>query len=219
LGNYQVLLDSNSQAIKIDKAANDGFFTKNFSSPGAWVSLQNSNRDYGVALYYESHQTQYDGWQKKDVFNNVRADIRFAIPAKATVKARAYLFLGSYKTNQLDIKNLSQKIRAFGVMDSPKENQVITSKTLEIKGWVLDNHPIQKVKVYIDGKLSSESSLQKDRNDICQIYPNYPSCPKVGFQIDLDISKLSDCPHLLELKAIEQGGNEHLFAQEIFMKK
>ena len=77
-------------------------------SEGAGPALQTDARDYGVGIYYENRQTQYTGWQKEEVFNNVRSRWVFGIPAKGTVRARAYLILGSYATirgivNELDI--------------------------------------------------------------------------------------------------------------------
>lgn len=211
LPNLNVLLDSAGQQIAIDQPANDGFFVKNFSSPGGWATLQNATKDYGVALYYENRLASFQGWQKAGVFNNFRSQFSFGIPAKGTVRARAYLVLGSFATVKALIEGLDAKVPAFGALDSPVAEQQVGS-SVKVAGWALDNGGVTKVQARLDGKVLAELPLSVPRPDVCTAWPGYAMCTgPVGFdQTVLLPASLGACGHLLEVVATDSHGNSRV---------
>ena len=208
----KVLLDSNGNQVAIDIPANDGFFYKNFSSPGGWVTLQNASKDYGVGIYYENRLTGFQGWQKLGVFNNVRSQFSFALTPFGTVKARAYLILGAFGTVADEAAALDSKLPPFGALDSPKADAGI-SGLLHVSGWVLDNKGVTKLVLRRDGIDVAELAVGSSRPDVCLVYPGYTMCDKVGFEGDVSVAGWSPCPHLLEVAATDTDGNVRVIAR------
>ncbi len=213
--NLNVLLDSNGQQIAIDQPANDGFFTKSFSSPGGWATLQNGTLDYGVGIYYENRQTEYQGWQKAGVFNNVRAKFAFGIPGLGTVTARAYLVLGSFATVSALINQLDATLPPFGALDTPATDAVAEGN-LAISGWVLDNKGVALLEVLLDGAAVTTLPVNGARPDVCLTHPGYTMCDTVGFSGTLPLDGVSPCPHLLEIRATDTDGNPRIIARRRF---
>ena len=219
LQNYNVLLDSNGTQIAIDVPANDGFFMKNFESAGGWTTLQNSVRDYGVGIYYENRLTEFQGWQKDGIFNNVRSRIVFGLPANGTVSARAYLILGSFATVKILAEGLDAKIPPFGYADTPANDDEVSGDTLNVEGWVLDNKGVSKIEVFIDGVSKGEIALNTAREDVCKEWPGYSMCPTAGYSGSVNISDLSVCAYLVEIKATDTDSNVRVIAKKRIFKK
>jgi len=211
--NLSVLMTSDGQQISIDIPGNDGFFHKEFDSPGAWVALQNENHDYGVGIYYENRQTSYQGWQKSGVFNNVRAQFPFGLPPSATVVARAYLVLGSFDTIAGQMAWLDGALPPFGALDSPPADAVV-SGSMNVAGWVLDNKGVASVELRMDGSPHASLPLDTPRLDVCSVYPGYSMCDLLGFSIEVGLAGLSACPHLLEVVAADTDGNNRVVARQ-----
>jgi hypothetical protein len=209
-----VILDATGAQIAIDQPANDGFFVKEFNSPGGWAALQNSDQTYGVGLYYENELGSFQGWQKAGVFNNIRSKFPFAIPAFGTVMGRAYLVLGGYGTISAEVAELQSGLAPFGLLESPAPEAVLGAPTVTLKGWALDNRGVVEVRALIDGVLVTTTTPSMDRPDVCLSWPLYPGCPQVGFEVELDLSAVSPCPHLLELEAVDTDGNARIIARQ-----
>ena len=52
------------------------------------------------------------------------------------------------------------------------------------------------------------------RPDVCLVWPAYPGCPNVGYSGSLDTSGLSECQHLLEIRATDTDGNQRIIARQ-----
>ena len=205
----RVLLTSEGTQVAIDQPANDGFFHKELTSPGGWVTLQNQTHDYGVGIYYENRMTAYQGWQKLGVFNNVRAQFPFGLAANGVVRARAYLMLGSFET----IAGLADKLDAtlppFGALDQPTADQAVGG-AVTVSGWVLDNKGVVLVEALVDGVAVGSLPVTVERPDVCQTWPGYGMCDKVGFSGTVDLSGATKCAHLLEIRAKDGDGNQRV---------
>ena len=213
------LFTSDGAEIPIDIPANDGFYYRNFNSPGGWVTLQDDALGYGVGMYYENRLTAFQGWQNRALpFNNFRAIFPFAIPAHGTVRARAYLLLGARGTIESNAAWLDTGIPPFGVLDAPAPDEVVTGDTLALWGWVLDNRGVVGVEAILDGGAPIALSPGSDRLDVCAVYPGYADCPSVGYFGSLDISSLSYCAHLLEIRAADADGNTRVIARRRFTR-
>lgn len=206
----QVLLNSAGQQVQIDQPANDGFFFKQFVSPGPWVTLQNTAQNYGVGIYYENRLAEFQGWQKKGVFNNVRSVFPFGIAANGNVSARAYLMLGSFQTIAGLAATLDAKLPPFGAVDSPTANAVVNSGQVVVSGWALDNKGVVSVHVRLDGVQLQTMVPNLSRPDVCQAWPGYGACPLVGFSGTVSLAGVTPCAHILEISAKDADGNERV---------
>jgi hypothetical protein len=211
--NLNVILDATGAQIAIDQPANDGFFVKEFDSPGGWAALQNSDQTYGVGLYYENELGSFQGWQKAGVFNNIRSKFPFGIPAFSTVHGRAYLVLGGFGTIGAEVADLQTGLAPFGSLESPGPDANIDADTMTVSGWALDNRGVTELRVHIDGQQVASTTPNLTREDVCLAWPLYPGCPQVGFEVNLDVSTLSPCPHLLEIEALDTDGNARVIAR------
>jgi hypothetical protein len=214
------LFDSQGQEIAIDEPANDGFMRKAFDSPGGWVTMQNQNLDYGVGHYTENRLTNWSGWQLRSLpFNNFRPTFFFALPANATVRARSYLILGSKTSVEAEANWLDTNLAPFGVIDSPTKDMEVTTATMEVRGWALDNKNVTSVTASIDGGAPTPLTYGQSRPDVCLVWPSYPGCDggDVGYGGTVDVSSLSKCAHLLEVHATDSDGNTRVIARRRFV--
>ena len=213
---WRFMLSDGNQAT-IDQPGNDGFFYKNVTSPGGWVSMQNEDKSYGVGMYYENRLTGFQGWQNRDLpFNNFRAQFAFKIPARnaagpGMVEARAYLILGSYATVGAEAAWLDSHIAPFGSLDVPARD-VTLSGVQNVRGWALDNKTVSRIALFIDGVERSQLSYGDSRPDVCQRWPGYHQCNNVGYSGSFDFSQLSACQHQIEIAATDDDGNTRLIA-------
>ena len=208
----RVLLTSDGTPIAIDQPANDGFFHKELTSPGGWVALQNDAHDYGVGIYYENRMTSYQGWQKLGVFNNVRALFPFGLGAFGVVRARAYLMVGSFETIAGLASGLDATLPPFGALDQPTADQSVGGG-MTVSGWVLDNKGVVTVEALVDGVVAGSLPVAVNRPDVCQTWPGYGMCDKVGFSGTVDLSGATACAHLLEIRATDDDGNQRVIAR------
>ncbi|NMB77276.1 MAG: hypothetical protein GYA21_19375 [Myxococcales bacterium] len=207
------LFNSEGREIAIDQPANDGFYYKNFTSPGGFACMQSSSLDYGVGLYSENRNPNFQGWQLRTLpFNNFRPLNTFAIPAWGTVRARSYLMIGSLATINSVAAWLDSRLPPFGCLDAPTPEAVI-SGTVAVAGWALDNKGVGSVELVVDGTLRQALVYGGDRPDVCLVWPGYASCNRVGFGGQLDTSALTNCEHLLEIVARDTDGNSRVIAR------
>ena len=207
------LFDSTGAEVPIDTpGGGDGFFYENFDSPGGWVAMQNNDSTYGVGIYTENRLTGFQGWQLRALpFNNVRARFTFGIPAGGTVRARAYLLLGSFATIASQAAWLDAHLAPFGVLDGPADDASV-SGVVAVWGWALDNRGVTALEVLVDGVARGTLTYGASRPDVCSIWPGYPGCDSVGFAGSIDTSVLTSCAHLVEVRATDADGNARIIA-------
>lgn len=209
------LMDPDGTQIPIDTpTAGDGFFFENFVASGPWVSLQNDDLSYGVAILYENGLREFQGWQQRSLpFNNVRSRIVFGIPAHGVVHARAYLLLGSFATIQREAAGLLDEMPAFGWLDAPGAE--VSSGPTPISGWALDNRGVASVEARIDESVTVPLEYGGARPDVCVAWPGYPGCARVGFSGTHDFGAPTECPHLVEIIATDTDGNRRTIAERL----
>jgi len=195
-------------------AGGDGFLYQNFTASGPWVSLQNDDLSYGVAILYENGLREFQGWQKRSLpFNNVRSRIVFDLPARGVVRARAYLLVGSFATIQADASALLASMPAFGVLDAPVGD--VGAGPTTIRGWALDNRGVVSVEARIDESVTVPLSYAGARPDVCLVWPGYPNCDGVGYSGSYDFGAPTSCPHLVEIIATDSDGNRRTIAERL----
>ncbi len=209
-----LLLDAAGHQIAINTPANDGFFVADFASPENWVTFQNQNQDYGVALAMDQGITGFQGWrgdgQKSPYFHNVRAHIGFGLPAGGVVRGIAYLALGNFPTVKALMEATRKRRPPFGVVDVPAAGAPLSypaGQPVTFSGWVLDSAKLASVRVEIDGQLAATLPVGAARPDVCAVYPAYDGCPGVGFSGAVPTAGLSPCAHLARVLATDGDGN------------
>lgn len=205
--NLNVLLGSDGQRVSIDRPANDGFFEKIFTSPGGWATLQNAAQDYGVGIYPENRLQRWQGWQKAGVFNNVRAQFQFGLPAHGVVRARSYLMIGGWATIAQLARRLEHALPPFGALERPAPDEAVAGHEVAVAGWALDNTGVRQVEVLIDGKIAGTLMPGRSSPEICRAWPGYAHCGRAGFAGTVSIAHLGFCGHLLETVAVDFDGN------------
>ncbi|GAC1533785.1 MAG: hypothetical protein NVS3B10_27930 [Polyangiales bacterium] len=212
------LLDSAGGAVAIDVPANDGFVMKDFTSPAPWVTFQNADSSYGVALAMDQGIRGFQGWAggtSSVYFHNVRAPVPFGLPAGGRVRGLAYLALGSLATDQSTIPAVLSRRPPFGVVDAPAAGTTTSGAAIDVAGWVLDGDPVTSVVVELDGVAVKTVTVDVARPDACAIYPAYPGCPTAGFRATVSTSGLSPCPHLLRVVATDKDGNRTVLGERV----
>ena len=211
------LIDAGGTEVLIDWPAGgeDGFYYKNFTSPGPWVTMQDDNLTYGVGIFYENGLQEFQGWQLRSLpFNNVRAQFPFGIPSYGTVRARAYLLLGSSASVANEASWLETNLAPFGWMDAPAVGSDVSGSTT-IHGWALDNRGVVSVEARVDGTTTVPLTYGTSRPDVCLVWPGYPGCDAVGFTGSHDFGPAQECPHLLEIIATDGDGNQRVIANTL----
>ena len=208
-------MDSDGTQIPIDTpSAADGFMFENFTVSGPWVSLQNDDMSYGVAILYENGLRDFQGWQLRSLpFNNVRSRIVFGLPARGVVHARAYLLLGSFATIQGEANRLMGELPPFGALDVPGDE--VSPGATTIRGWALDNRGVVAVEARIDETTTVPLTYGGGRPDVCVAWPGYPGCNDVGYQGSHDFGAPAECPHLVEIIATDGDGNRRTIAERL----
>ena len=103
----------------------------------------------------------------------------------------------------------------FGYLDFPSPGQTL-SGTFFIEGWSLDDDgPIDRVKIYLDGKYIGEAEYGIARPDVANVYPGREKSPDFGYSYPLDTTKFSNGPHTLTIRAVGPAGDEGLMIPEI----
>ena len=210
------LFDSNRGEVAIDVPANDGFFYREFDSPGGWATLQDARLEYGLGLFYENRTGRFQGWQRRGTFNNTRAVFVFGLPPRAHVAARAYLLLGNLDTVAGLAAWLEHTLAPFGTLDRPATDERV-AETLSVAGWALDNGGVTSTRVLIDGAPSGPPPNVVERPDVCLAWPGYGACPRVGFAVDVPVGGLPRGPHVVEVEATDADGNTRIVGRRRFL--
>jgi len=208
--NLRRLYNSNGDLIAIDQPANDGFFMKNFDSPGGWATLQNDTAEYGVGLYHEHPQTRFQGWQRDGTFNNFRARFDFGIPAFGVIRARAYLMLGSLATQQGLAGWLDANLGPFGVLE-----HVHVGGEVRVIGWGLDDAAVDRVELLIDGGVVGVLTDRQARPDVCATWVGF-TCDVAGFSARFPRPALGAGEHVLDLLLTDDRGNRRIVGRRLF---
>jgi hypothetical protein len=99
-------------------------------------------------------------------------------------------------------------------IDTPTAGATI-SGTITVSGWALDNFAntpyansanfIATVLIAIDGSAVGLASIGVSRPDVCQVMPNAPGCPNVGWAYSLNTATLSAGQHSITAIAYDDN--------------
>ncbi len=217
-----LLLDAAGQTVGLSTPGNDGFYYDNFTSPGPWVTWQNTASNYGVGIAMDQGVRDFQGWRGDGVtapyFHNVRARVAFGLAAGGVVRGLSYLALGGFATVQSELEKALGKRPPFGTVDSPASGTTTTytpGSPIQVAGWALDTDPVAQVDIQVDGVSVAQLPVSGNRPDVCAVYPMYAGCPNVGFAGSVPTDGLSSCAHLLRVVARDAQGNASVLGERL----
>ena len=91
-------------------------------------------------------------------------------------------------------------------LDAPNDNEVVKSKTLNVRGWALAGSGVKEVRVYVDGKDLGTVAYGAKRADVNKAYPGYSSGDNAGFEGNVNISGISEGNRKLTVKITANDG-------------
>ena len=92
-------------------------------------------------------------------------------------------------------------------LDAPNDNEVVKSKTLNVRGWALAGSGVKEVRVYVDGKDLGTVAYGTKRADVNRAYPGYSSGDNAGFEGNVNISGISEGNRKLTVKITANDGS------------
>jgi len=92
-------------------------------------------------------------------------------------------------------------------LDAPNDNEVVKSKTLNVRGWALAGSGVKEVRVYVDGKDLGTVAYGTKRADVNKAYPGYSSGDNAGFEGNINISGISEGNRKLTVKITANDGS------------
>ena len=122
---------------------------------------------------------------------------------KLTVKITAND--GSVQNIEKTIK--VEKAQSRSYLDAPNDNEVVKSKTLNVRGWALAGSGVKEVRVYVDGKDLGTVAYGTKRADVNKAYPGYSSGDNAGFEGNVNISGISEGNRKLTVKITANDGS------------
>ena len=122
---------------------------------------------------------------------------------KLTVKITAND--GSVQNIEKTIK--IEKAQSRSYLDAPNDNEVVKSKTLNVRGWALAGSGVKEVRVYVDGKDLGTVAYGTKRADVNKAYPGYSSGDNAGFEGNVNISGISEGNRKLTVKITANDGS------------
>ncbi|WP_231516909.1 glycoside hydrolase family 25 protein, partial [Sporolactobacillus terrae] len=111
------------------------------------------------------------------------------------------------------VKNLSTK----GTIETPSNNSIVQG-IANIKGWLISGSYIQKIEIYIDGKMQGQAKYGINRPDVARVYPEYEMAG-AGFQFDLDTYQLSAGHHVLTVTGVSTSGETTSISRPFYVSK
>lgn len=127
-----------------------------------------------------------------------------------TISAKATDGCGNSKTSAIvsvTVNNAPPNVPPQVVIDSPTQNQVFTSGSLNAYGWATDSGGVPNLEFRVDGVLRAQSWTRGPRLDVCNAVPvGDPNCPNVGWGTTFDLNGLSLGYHTIAVKAFDPQG-------------
>ena len=99
------------------------------------------------------------------------------------------------------------------------DNEVVKSKTLNVRGWALAGSGVKEVRVYVDGKDLGTVAYGAKRADVNKAYPGYSSGDNAGFEGNVNISGISEGNRKLTVKITANDGSVQNIEKTIKVEK
>lgn len=105
---------------------------------------------------------------------------------------------------------------SFGGVDLPVGGLFFGGVPVEITGYAVDFEGVDRVEVYVDGRLVGTALYGLPRPEVAAAFPGYPDLPAVGWSFTLDVTALSDGFHQVQVIVVDDEGATHLVGERTF---
>ena len=103
----------------------------------------------------------------------------------------------------------------YAELERPTPGQFVAGGAL-IKGWAgPDGNPVTQVELYVDGELFDTIPFGSQRGDVADAFSQQASALFSGFGISTNYGVFSPGPHTLEVRIVNQGGDDLIFTRQI----
>jgi len=101
--------------------------------------------------------------------------------------------------------NFNSGLSLIGNLENPSEGQKVSGITT-IHGWAIDGNKVTKVELYVDGTYAGDIPYGGSREDVRDVYPQYPDADLSGFGMIMNYSILSPGNHNIVARLYNQDG-------------
>lgn len=106
--------------------------------------------------------------------------------------------------------------QSFGAVDLPLGGLFFGGTPVEITGYAVDFEGVDRVEIYVDGRLVGAALHGLPRPEVAAAFPGYPQIPAVGWSFTLEPTGLSDGFHQLQVIVVDEEGGSHLVGERTF---
>jgi hypothetical protein len=94
----------------------------------------------------------------------------------------------------------------FGYVDQPKAGDTVAPGALVVGGWALDDSAVKEVRVYLDGRYVTRTTIAVARPDLVKPYPGYLHGTDLhGWNTEIELPDVPG-PHTLLVQAEDDAG-------------
>lgn len=86
-----------------------------------------------------------------------------------------------------------------------------------LRGWALARAGLERIEVYVDGRLAGQAKYGEVRPDIAATHPYAAGADRAGFSFKWDTTSVSDGQHQLRFQAISSTGKKQTLTQEVIV--
>ena len=181
------------------------------------IKVYIDGRYVSTASYGSKRQDIYDLWPNYP--NALNSGFAYKLNADGlnegshTVKVEAVANDGTVNTMSKTVKTTNPIARVY--LNNLKQVTSTTENYIDVQGWALHRTGIKQIKVYVDGKYVSTASYGSKRQDIYNLWPNYPNALNSGFAYKLDAHSLSGGTHTVKVDAVANDGTVNSMSKTV----
>jgi hypothetical protein len=101
-----------------------------------------------------------------------------------------------------------------GIVGSPQNNGV--SGVVPLAGWALDDSGVQRVEIYVDGRLSGQATLGFFRPGVAAGFPGFPDSDSAGWGFQLDTTHFLNGLHSVNPLVVSESGERRFLNGRVF---
>ncbi|MDP4143923.1 MAG: N-acetylmuramoyl-L-alanine amidase [Bacillota bacterium] len=103
----------------------------------------------------------------------------------------------------------NNKLNPLIDIESPKSLAEVTSSTLLVSGWALNNSGIKEVDAYLDSNLLGQATIGISRKDVSSVYKGYTDGDNCGYQYNIDLENVPNGKHTISVEQVGKDGSKN----------
>lgn len=102
---------------------------------------------------------------------------------------------------------------------STLENVYQSGSNIVLHGWALDRSGVEQIKVFVDNTYVGNASYGAIRQDVANIYTNYPNALRSGFNFETSVAGLKDGNHSVKVIVNYNNGYSETYIKTVNITK